>query len=110
MVAALLVCPRLPKHVEFAAVVDVAGQNEQVVREAIDVFHDLFGDRFDSGQLGQKAFAAADHRAGKVKVCACRRAAWEHEGVQGLQSFVHGVDFRLRPVKLGSIGDEGGGR
>ena len=30
--AALLVCPRLPKHVQFAAVVDVAGQNEQVVR------------------------------------------------------------------------------
>ena len=95
------VAPGCHRNVGVAVIVEAAGQDEQVVGEAVDVLDRLRIDLFGAGKA--RSSGARLRRTTVRARCSQAAAGWppgQDEGGQRRQIGVHGVDLGLQPVDL----------
>ena len=89
--------------------VDMARQDEQMVRESVGIGYRQRIDAFDFRQSRHLPLGAAHDGAGEMKVGCRRRAPREDKRLKWAQSRVHGVNFVLQAVDLGLSNPQGMG-
>src|SRR5262249_50004679 len=99
----LAVLARRPEYVPRSLVVGITAGNEQVIRQAIDVFErgpryalTRFVLKFDHEPLGTPANGPS-----QVQVGRSRTAPWQDKGPQRGEFGIEAVDFLFQPGDLG---------
>ena len=89
-----------PQHVLLAAFVEVAGEDEQMVGQAVDVLDAGLVDRFFFGQFGNQPFGPAYHRARQVQMGGGGGATGQDEGGKLSKLGVEAVDLAFQPLHV----------
>jgi hypothetical protein len=90
----------------------VAGHDEEVVGEAVQVADDVGPQRLGGGQADGEALGAAADGTGEVEVGGDQAAAGEDEAAQLGEGLVPGVDLALEGLDVAGLDDglaRGGG-
>src|SRR5271165_3168762 len=90
-----------PQHVACAAIVDPPAENEEVVREAVQVFERLGVYGLGPGELADQALGPPRYRASEMEVGGGRRPARQDKRVERPQRRVYRVALAFEALDLG---------
>src|SRR5579863_2657954 len=103
------ICSRSPKNILLPAIIQVARDDEKIIREAVEIAKRRLVD-LSSGlavQLDRDALCAANDGPREMQESRRRAAARQHEGFERRQLFIQPVDFRFEPYDLRIGGTKG---